>query len=63
MDLHFLILDGCLSYQKTTISRQTISWINYLYFTLGRIPIWPSREQIDLTMPECFKELTQRQDA
>ena len=40
---------------KTTISRQTISWINYLYFTLGRIPIWPSREQIDLTMPECFK--------
>ncbi|XP_065675862.1 uncharacterized protein LOC136092071 [Hydra vulgaris] len=40
---------------KTTISRQIISWINYLYFTLGRIPIWPSREQIDLTMPECFK--------
>ncbi|XP_065645448.1 uncharacterized protein LOC136075928 [Hydra vulgaris] len=40
---------------KTTISRQIISWINYLYFTLGRIPIWPSRKQIDLTMPECFK--------
>ncbi|XP_065672094.1 uncharacterized protein LOC136089922 [Hydra vulgaris] len=40
---------------KTTISRHIISWINYLYFTLGRIPIWPSREQIDLTMPECFK--------
>ncbi|XP_004212347.2 uncharacterized protein LOC101241578 [Hydra vulgaris] len=40
---------------KSTISRQIISWINYLYFTLGRIPIWPSREQIDLTMPECFK--------
>ncbi|XP_065650657.1 uncharacterized protein LOC136078780 [Hydra vulgaris] len=40
---------------KTTISRHIISWINYLYFTLGGIPIWPSREQIDLTMPECFK--------
>ncbi|XP_065671895.1 uncharacterized protein LOC136089743 [Hydra vulgaris] len=40
---------------KTIISRQIISWISYLYFTLGRIPIWPSREQIDLTMPECFK--------
>ncbi|XP_065653033.1 uncharacterized protein LOC136080344 [Hydra vulgaris] len=40
---------------KTKISRQIISWINHSYFTLGRIPTWHSREQIDLTMPEFFK--------
>ena len=29
--------------------------MNYLYITLGQIPIWPSREQVDATMPVTFK--------
>ena len=26
-----------------------------MYFSLGSVPIWPSREQVDDTMPESFK--------
>ena len=40
-----------------TISRKIVTWANFLYFTLGRIPIWLSRETIDRYMPDCFKEL------
>ena len=25
------------------------------YFTLGNVPIWPTREQVDKYMPESFK--------
>ena len=40
---------------QSTVSRYLITWVNLLYFFLGRIPIWPTREVIDLTMPETFK--------
>ena len=40
---------------KSTVSRYLISWINFLYFSLGSIPIWPSKEQIQKFMPETFK--------
>ena len=40
---------------KSTVSRHLISWINFLYFTLGSIPIWPTKQQIQETMPESFK--------
>ena len=33
---------------KSTVSRLLISWINYLYFSLGAIPIWPTKGQIVL---------------
>ena len=29
--------------------------INFIYFKFGHINIWPSREVIDRTMPEAFK--------
>ena len=32
-----------------------ISWINYLYFSLGAIPIWPTKDQIRQSMPDSFK--------
>ena len=38
-------------------SRYIITWINLMYFTLGSIPIWPSKLQIKETMPISFKEL------
>ena len=41
---------------KSTVSRIIITWINYLYFTLGAIPIWPTRSQIQDSMPESFRK-------
>lgn len=40
-----------------TISRKIITWANFLYMVLGRIPIWLSRSAVDRTMPECFRAL------
>ena len=41
---------------KSTVSRYIITWSNFLYFSLGAVPIWPSRQIIDKTMPVFFKE-------
>lgn len=38
-----------------TASKIIITWINYMYLTVGSINIWPSRIIIDNTMPEAFK--------
>ena len=43
--------------KKGTISRYLITWSNYLYFTSGSIPIWPTKQQIVNTMPDCFKNI------
>ena len=40
-----------------TISRKIVTWANFLYFSLGRIPIWLSKETIKRYMPDCFKEV------
>jgi len=39
---------------KSSISRKFISWSNYLYFLLGSINIWPSREKIQEHIPQEF---------
>ena len=39
----------------STVSRTVITWANFLYFTLGRLPIWPTRAQIQRHLPPCFK--------
>lgn len=41
----------------STVSRKIITWANFLYFALGCINIWPSRQQIDEKMPKSFKSL------
>ena len=38
-----------------TASRYIITWTNFLYFKLGNVPIWPTREQVDEYMPESFR--------
>lgn len=40
---------------KSTVSRYLITWINFLYFSLGSLPIWPTKQQARETTPECFK--------
>ncbi|XP_065679806.1 uncharacterized protein LOC136094126 [Hydra vulgaris] len=40
---------------KSTTSRYLITWTNFLYFSLGSVPIWPSREQVNKFMRESFK--------
>ena len=44
-------------FDTPTVSRYIITWINFMYFSLGSIPIWSSRQQIDEIMPESFKQL------
>ena len=40
---------------QPTVSRIFISWINFMFLRFGNINIWPSREEINKTMPEDFK--------
>ena len=40
-----------------TVSRTFLTWINFLYVLLGSLPIWPSREQVNKTMPKCFQDV------
>ena len=39
---------------QPTVSRIFTTWVNFLYYKLKEIPIWPSREQVQLMMPEEF---------
>ena len=40
----------------STISRIFITWINFIYLNLGQINIWPTRGEVNETMPEDFKQ-------
>ena len=52
------LMEDDLAYQfkssQPTVSRIITIWVNFLYYKLKEIPIWPSREQVQLTMPEEF---------
>lgn len=37
-----------------TVSRAIITWANYLFFVLGSVPIWMSRQQICFSMPNKY---------
>ena len=41
---------------ESTVSRLVISWLNYLYFVLGSLPLWPSQLQVKEHMPSVFDE-------
>ena len=41
----------------STVSRKIMRLTNFLYFALGSINIWPSKDQIFRRMPYCFKSL------
>ena len=40
---------------QSTISRTFISWINFMFLRFGTINIWPTRAEVDCSMPEDFK--------
>ena len=40
---------------QATVSRVLLTWVNFLYFMLGALPIWCSRQAVNATMPLCFK--------
>ena len=40
----------------STISRIFITWINFMYLNLGQINIWPTRGEVNETMPEDLKQ-------
>lgn len=41
----------------SSVSRKCLTWCNFLYFVLGSIPIWPSKQQVNDNMPLCFKRV------
>ena len=41
---------------ESTVCRTFQKWINYLYLRLGSLPIWPSWESVERSMPNCFRE-------
>lgn len=38
-----------------TVSRKLLTWVNFLYFVLGSIPIWLPKSEIQRLMPADFK--------
>ena len=40
---------------KSTVSRYIITWSNFMYFSLASLPIWPSKEVVNETMPVTFQ--------
>lgn len=40
---------------ESTVSRVIVQWINFLYFQLKELNIWPSKDIVEETMPVDFK--------
>lgn len=41
----------------STVSRKIVTWVNFLYISLGSIPLWLPKSEIQRLMPEEFKNL------
>ena len=41
---------------QSTVSRIIITWINFMYLELKKIPIWPPKEVVQANMPKSFRE-------
>ncbi|XP_077488064.1 uncharacterized protein LOC144098950 [Amblyomma americanum] len=46
-----------LKVSVATVSAMYSFWVNFLYEMLIQVPMWPSRNTVDLFMPDNFKEL------
>ena len=41
--------------KSTVSSRYIITWVNFVYFKLGCVPVWSTKDIVIEKMPECFK--------
>ena len=41
---------------EVTISRMLNRWINFCYLRLRSLPIWPTWEKVEESMPDCFQQ-------
>ena len=41
---------------QSTISENTITWVNFLYSVLGYQPLWASSKQVQNALPSAFKQ-------
>ena len=41
----------------STVCRICRTWIQFMYVRFKEIPLWPSKDLVNLYMPKCFKEL------
>ncbi|XP_064480407.1 uncharacterized protein LOC135393955 [Ornithodoros turicata] len=41
---------------QSTVSRICISWLNFMYLKLLKLPLWQPRSVVNTTMPTAFKE-------
>ena len=41
---------------KSSVSQISHKWLNILYYALQFLIRWPSREELKVTLPECFRE-------
>ena len=41
---------------QPTVSRICITWLNTMYYKFKEVSIWPTREQVNATMPASFSE-------
>ena len=49
-----------LNVSQSTVSRTIITWINFMYLELKKIPLWPPKEVVQVNMPKAFKEKYER---
>ena len=43
---------------QSTVSRIICTWINFLYLKLKEIPVWPSKEVIQVNIPPELQQMT-----
>ena len=41
---------------QSTVSRVTISWINFMFLHFKQVSLWPSKEMVQSYMPKVFRE-------
>lgn len=49
------MLGDLFAISSTTVSRIFTTWITFLYHHLQFMIRWPSKEQVRLKLPKCFK--------
>ena len=49
-------LGYCFGASQSTVSRITITWINFMYLQFSWVSLWPCKEVVHSSMPEVFRD-------